>query len=259
MRTADDFVTGPEGPIRPRLPEPPLPVRAVLFDFSGTLFQMASYPERVSAALGRPVGEPETNRILSGLEAGLSDPDVVAAQRGRDVSAAAHRHAFTAWYASVPTLARVADALYDQLRMPQHWVPYEDTRGTLDALAEAGVAIGIVSDVGWDLRPTFAHHELDGHVGAWVHSCDHGTEKPDPLLFRYACERLGVASAEALMVGDVPGKDGGAATAGIRSYVLPAGQVPGSRRGLDAVLRLADVTAASRSSGSRRGSGSGRT
>jgi len=46
---------------------------------------------------------------------------------------------------------------------------------------------------------------------------------------------------EALMVGDVPAKDGGAAAAGIRSYVLPAGQVPGSRRGLDAVLRLAGV------------------
>ncbi|THA25980.1 HAD family hydrolase [Streptomyces sp. RKND-216] len=266
---ADLFVTGPEGPIRPRGAEPVEPVRAVLFDFSGTLFQMAPYPDRVRAALGRPVGEAEMDRILGGLEAGLADPDVAAAQHGRDVSAPAHRHAFTTWYGSAPELAPVAGALYDQLRTPEHWVPYTDTRETLGALAAAGIGVGVVSDVGWDLRPTFAHHGLDDPVGAWVHSCDHGTEKPDPVLFRHACDVLGVTPGQALMVGDVPAKDGGAAAAGIRSYVLPAGQVPGSRRGLDAVLRLAGVPgsagrrggvrAPSRSSGSRRGSGSDRT
>ncbi|MEW2706640.1 hypothetical protein [Streptomyces koyangensis] len=39
------------------------------------------------------------------------------------------------------------------------------------------------------------------------------------------------------MVGDHPGKDGGAAGAGLRSYVFPAGAAPGGVRGLDAVLR----------------------
>lgn len=98
--------------------------------------------------------------------------------------------------------------------------------------------MGVVSDVGWDLRPTFAHHGLDRFIGAWVHSYEHHTEKPDPLLFRHACRRLGTTPAQALMVGDHPAKDGGAAGAGLRSYVLPSGAAPGSRRGLDAVLRL---------------------
>lgn len=167
---------------------------------------------------------------------------MVAAQHGRNVSAEAHRHAFTTWYASVPDLAPVAVALYEQLRTPEHWLPYADTLETLAALDGAGVRVGVVSDVGWDLRPTFAHHGLDGYVGAWVHSYEYGTEKPDPLLFRHACAELGVSPAEALMVGDVQAKDGGAAAAGLRAYVLPAGQVPGSVRGLDAVLRLAGVT-----------------
>ncbi|MFG3365688.1 hypothetical protein ACGF0K_11975 [Streptomyces sp. NPDC048156] len=55
---------------------------------------------------------------------------------------------------------------------------------------------------------------------------------------RLACDELGVAPAEALMVGDHPAKDGGAVAAGLRAYVLPAGAAPGARRGLDAVVRL---------------------
>ncbi|WP_344322600.1 HAD-IA family hydrolase [Streptomyces macrosporus] len=220
-------------------PGPPPPVRAVLFDFSGTLFQVGTYADRIRAALGRPVDEAAMDLMLSGLEAGLSDPAVVVAQRARDVSAEAHRHAFTTWYASVPELAEVAEVLYGQLRSPEHWVPYADTGTTLARLADAGLALGVVSDVGWDLRPTFAHHGLDHFFSSWVHSYEHRSEKPDPLLFRHACRELGADPSRTLMVGDHPAKDGGAAGAGLRAYVLPAGASPGAWRGLDAVVRLA--------------------
>lgn len=235
-------VCGPEGPLRPTPgSSSPVPVRAVLFDFSGTLFQIRSYADRIRAVLPRPLGESELSALLDGLEAGLSDPDVMAAQRGRDVSSHAHRHAFTTWYASVPALVPYAEALYEQLRTPEHWLPYADAEITLERLDRHGVAMGVVSDVGWDLRPTFAHHGLDKFIASWVHSYEHDTEKPDPLLFHLACGRLGAEPAETLMVGDHPAKDGGAAAAGLRSYVVPAGAAPGSHRGLDAVLRLVDL------------------
>jgi putative hydrolase of the HAD superfamily len=217
-------------------------VRAVLFDFSGTLFQMASYADRIRAALERLVDEAEMDRLLDGLEAGLADPGVIQAQLGRDVSSRAHRHAFTTWYASVPELAAYAGALYEQLKAPEHWVPYADTEATLRALRGAGVALGVVSDVGWDLRATFAHHRLDHYFSTWVHSYAYDTEKPDPVLFEHACRELDVDPVRTLMVGDHPAKDGGAAGAGLRSYVLPAGAAPGARRGLDAVLRLVGIT-----------------
>lgn len=231
-------VSGPEGPIRALPTAEVPPVSAVLFDFSGTLSQTASYADRIRAALHAPVGEERMARLLDGLEAGLSDPEVVAAQPARDVSPEAHRHAFTTWYASVPELAPVAGRLYEQLRSPDHWVPYADTGAVLGRLTGAGIPLGVVSDVGWDLRATFARHGLDHHFGAWVHSHEHRTEKPDPHLFHLACRALGVAPARTLMVGDHPAKDGGAAGAGLRSYVLPAGAAPGGVRGLDAVLRL---------------------
>ncbi|MFE7029775.1 HAD family hydrolase [Streptomyces sp. NPDC057621] len=143
-------------------------------------------------------------------------------------------------------LAACTDALYAQLQAPEHWVPYADTRSTLARLTEAGIALGVVSDVGWDLRATFAHHGLDRHFSSWVHSYAHETEKPDPVLFAHACRELGVDPAETLMVGDHPAKDGGAAGAGLRAYVLPAGAVPGAPRGLDAVLRLAGAAGVGR-------------
>ncbi|MEU0823170.1 HAD family hydrolase [Streptomyces mirabilis] len=215
-------------------------MQAVLFDCSGTLFQIGTYADRIRAAMAEPVDEVAMDVTLSGLEAGLSDPDVIEAQRGRDVSSKAHRHAFTTWYASVPELAPVADVLDEQLQAPEHWVPYAGHRVHTGPTDSERHGSGVVSDVGWDLRATFAHHGLDHYFSSWVHSYEHDTEKPDPLLFQHACRELGVAPEETLMVGDHPAKDGGAAGAGLRSYVLPGRATPGSRRGLDAVLRLAD-------------------
>ncbi|MEW2223195.1 HAD-IA family hydrolase [Streptomyces sp. NPDC006990] len=236
-------VCGPEGPIRAgaTASAAPVPLRAVLFDFSGTLFQIGTYADRIRAALGRPVGEAEMDHLLDGLERGLTEPAVVAAQQARDVSAAAHRRAFTAWYASVPELAPVAEVLYEQLRAPGHWVPYADTGATLAALRGAGLTLGVLSNIGWDLRETFAHHGVAEYFSCWVHSYEHATEKPDPALFRTACRELGADPDETLMVGDHPAADGGAAGAGLRAYVLPAGASPGGVRGLDAVLHLAGI------------------
>ncbi|MEV8312607.1 HAD-IA family hydrolase [Streptomyces sp. NPDC059900] len=233
-------VAGPEGPICAVAPAPVTRPEAVLFDFSGTLFQIKAYEDRIRAALPHPVDGSAMDAILTSLEAGLADPAVIGAQHARDVSSAAHRHAFTTWYASAPALAPFAGVLYDQLRSPEHWLPYADTEKTLAALDARGIALGVVSDVGWDLRPTFALHGLDRWFGSWVHSYEHATEKPDPRLFAHACAELGVAQADTLMVGDHPAKDGGAAGAGLRSYVLPGGAAPGAVRGLDAVLRLVD-------------------
>jgi HAD superfamily hydrolase (TIGR01509 family) len=123
------------------------------------------------------------------------------------------------------------------------WVPYGDTGGFLRALADRGVPVGVVSDIGWDIRGHARAAGLEDLVGTWVLSCEEGVEKPAPVLFRTACARLGVDPRRTLMVGDNPVRDGGAVAAGLRALVLASEQRDGDR-GLGDVLALLRPTRA---------------
>jgi FMN phosphatase YigB (HAD superfamily) len=61
--------------------------------------------------------------------------------------------------------------------------------------------------------------------------------KPSPVIFEHALASLDALPAEALMVGDHPVADGGAAELGLRTLILPM-SAPGSRHGLARVLDL---------------------
>jgi len=106
----------------------------------------------------------------------------------------------------------------------------------LERLKKRGVRIGIVSDFHYPLRPHFEHDGLASFVDSYTLSFEH-MQKPDPGLFQITLEQFGVMQRETLMVGDGARRDGGAASVGITTLILP--QVPNStRRGLDVVLPL---------------------
>ena len=216
----------------------PVPgVAAVLFDFSNTLFHMVDAPTwlaRVATVTGRDL---DFDAVLADVAAAAARPDVVVAQEGRDLSDAAHRQAMRVWFAAVPALAGVEDAAVDVLRAPDAWVPYPDTAEVLAALAARGVPVAVVSDIGWDIRVHARRAGLEHLVGAWTLSCEVGVEKPDPAVFRAACDALGVDPRATLMVGDNPARDGGAVAVGCRAFVLPAEHRLGER-GLREVLDL---------------------
>jgi HAD superfamily hydrolase (TIGR01509 family) len=126
---------------------------------------------------------------------------------------------------------------------PGGWVPFSDTEPTLRALKEAGIAVAVVSDAGWDIRIMFRAAGLEDYVDTFVLSYEVGVIKPAPEPFLRACTDVGVGVSRALMVGDNALPDGGALAAGIAVYLLPLAS-PGGRRGLDGVLRLAGVASA---------------
>jgi HAD superfamily hydrolase (TIGR01549 family) len=126
--------------------------------------------------------------------------------------------------------------LYERVMDPHSWVPYADTRSTLEAVRQRGLKVGVVSNVPADLRPVFAKHRLDGLVDSYTHSFEVGAEKPDPAIFFAAGKSLGVAPSETLMVGDHE-VDRGAERAGMRVLILPT-EFDGDVRGLDRVLAL---------------------
>ncbi|GAB2971756.1 HAD-IA family hydrolase [Streptomyces pseudoechinosporeus] len=221
---------------------------AVLFDFSGTLFRIESAECWLRAVLAEAevsLPEPELLRAARDLDmvgalpggavpSGRVPDELAPVWEIRDKSAELHRAAYTGVSRQVPLPdPALHDALYDRHMTPAAWRPYPDTAEVLGALRERGVAVGVVSNIGWDLRPVFREHGLDPYVDAYVLSYEHGIQKPDPRLFATACDALGVDPRDALMVGDDRRADGGAATLGCAVHFvdhLPVTQRPDGLR-----------------------------
>ncbi|MFJ8857736.1 HAD family hydrolase [Streptomyces sp. NPDC102451] len=224
-------------------------IKGVLFDFSGTLFRIESVESWLRAVLDARSATVEqadfehwTRRLTAAgaLPGGPAPeripPSLAAAWADRDRTARTHREAYTglAREAELPDPG-LYDALYDRHMSPAAWRPYPDAEEVLRGLHRNGVAVGIVSNIGWDLRPVFRAHGLDDHVDAYVLSYEHGVQKPDPHLFRTACALLELDPAEVVMVGDDRVADAGAAAVGCEvRFVdhLPVAERPDALRAL---------------------------
>ncbi|GAA3644307.1 HAD family hydrolase [Lentzea roselyniae] len=190
-------------------------IKAVLFDFAGTLF-------------GRPTHRWLSPAHLSVLRAPA--PYVArmnAAERAvweaRDLTALANRSAY--W-----TLFRLAglsmpDDVFQRLHNPAFWVPYPDAPAALAAARP--LKVGVLSNISWDIRPVFARESLV--VDAFALSFEIGFAKPSARAFEAACVRLDVEPSECLYVGDDPVADGAAVAAGLRFAQIstaPVGRRP---------------------------------
>ncbi|BBB01675.1 putative hydrolase [Actinacidiphila reveromycinica] len=224
-----------------------------MFDFSGTLFRIESCERWLRGALGAEgveAADDEVARYAKELERAGAQPGgppperlpdrLAEAWRTRDLTAERHRAAYTALSRSAGLPWDVHDALYERHRSPAAWQPYPDTARVLAELRGRGVPVAVVSNIGWDLRPVFRVHGVADLVDAFVLSYEHEAQKPDPRLFRVALDRLGVsgdAVRDAVMVGDSPEADGGAAALGCR--VLLVDPLPVADRP-DALLAVLD-------------------
>lgn len=217
-------------------------LRAVLFDFSGTLFRLEGddswfdgitvdeqvVDAHVQAELMRRVTAPT----------GSSVPMSEEQQHNwahRDLEPHLHREAYLHVLRESGLTGEDAAALYPKLVDPASWTPYPDTAATLNGLRDAGIKTAIVSNIAFDLRPALA--AAGTAAGEYVLSFEIGAVKPDPAIFEAALSRLGVEPADALMVGDSEEADGGALAVGCAFALvdpLPTGERPD---GLIAALR----------------------
>jgi putative hydrolase of the HAD superfamily len=210
----------------------------VLFDWGDTLFH-APHASEVIVSFARSSGvalsDVRARQMWDEVWALGKTPEEIA--KGRDLSMEAHRRVwadlFSRFDRVVPGLSQ---ALYARVMDPRSWVPYADTRATLEAVRRRGLKVGVVSNVPADLRPVFAKHKLDTLVDSFTHSFEVAAEKPDPAIFLAAAKSLGVKPNETLMVGDHE-VDRGAERAGMRAFILPT-EFRGDVRGLDRVLAL---------------------
>lgn len=83
---------------------------------------------------------------------------------------------------------------------------FPDTLATLDALRARGVRLGLCSN----LAVNYAQPIIDllqGRMDALTWSFEAGAIKPSPMIYAKACEALGCAPADVLMVGDTASAD----------------------------------------------------
>jgi HAD superfamily hydrolase (TIGR01549 family) len=258
-------IGGAYGAFVPEQAEPPIPgtstgsgssgtvalrrTEAVLFDFHGTLAQVedaVTWVRAAAAECGTALGvAPATilaDRLVTAGRAGgpppaRVPPHLMEVWAARDLYEYAHRAAFTGLAETVhTTIEGLPEALYERLLSPRGWRAYADAAATMAGLKAAGTRIGIVSNIGFDIRPVFETYGLADYVDAYVLSYEIGRLKPDPAIFEYACAKLQVDPEHALMVGDTP-SDAAAVAIGCTAYVVPAAG-PGQANGLSAVSTL---------------------
>ncbi|MHC9290939.1 HAD family hydrolase [Mycobacterium sp. LTG2003] len=196
-------------------------VKAVLFDFSGTLFRLE---EDESWFAGIAVDEREVDgHVQAELMRRLTAPTGRSVQMSdeqyhawvnRDLAPHLHREAYLHVLRESGLTDHHAEELYARVIDPDSWTAYPDSAAVLKTLKRQGIKTAIVSNIAFDVRPAFAAIGADDDVDEFILSFEVGAVKPNAAIFTTALDRLGVAAQDALMVGDSEEADGGAKAVG---------------------------------------------
>lgn len=222
--------------------------RAVLFDFSGTLFRLEeddSWFEGIQVderAVDGHVQAELMRRLTAPTGSSVEmDEQTHRAWTNRDLAPQLHREAYLHVLRESGLADHHAKTLYDRVIDTASWSPYPDTATVLAGLHRRGVKTAIVSNIAFDVRPAFAALGVLTDVDEYVLSFEVGAVKPNPEIFQTALARLGVAAEDALMVGDSEEADGGARDVGCRFALVDP--LPTDRRpdGLLGALRAEGV------------------
>ena len=113
-----------------------------------------------------------------------------------------------------------------------HFRVVEGAAEALDSLRGAGLRLACVGNWDCSLTSVLERVGLAARFDTIVSSAVAGVEKPDPHIFHLALDRLGVAPARALHIGDGDATDReGARAAGLRFEPVPLATLP-ARLGL---------------------------
>ncbi|WIM95951.1 HAD family hydrolase [Actinoplanes oblitus] len=203
-------------------------MRAIVFDFFGTLTDPAAERDRLAAfaATARSLGVP-VDRFTAAMT-GSFPRRIVGAHGGtRDTLLAMARSC-----GAEPNDDRLTAAVSihhagaEIVRRPR-----PEALGVLDGLRAEGYLLGLLSDCSselveaWPATPYASR--IDVPVFSWRERC----RKPDPRLYATVAERLGVRAAECWFVGDGGSRElDGARRAGMRPVLVTNVAYPDARQ-----------------------------
>jgi putative hydrolase of the HAD superfamily len=205
-------------------------IRAVLFDFGGTLFdyETVAEGERESIIeLARWAGvETDAGTIRRAYRAALKRVFYEYLPRSYYL----HRDLFRD---VLQAMAQSFGARFTEEQLTRYWAVQRQRRerdfvlrdgvhDTLSALRARGVHIGMVSNVDDDqLAHMLELARIEAHFDSILSSEQAQSCKPDPVIFSEALRRAGCVPQEALFVGDSLHQDiAGANRIGLRSVLI---------------------------------------
>jgi putative hydrolase of the HAD superfamily len=178
----------------------PVTIRAVIFDLYGTL--VPEFPhedfyasiDHMATVLGADA---------PAFRDGWNDT-VVSRQTGAFTTMDENVLAICATLGlGAPSPEDVTAALARRAEMYARWFhPRVGAVETLTELRARGFPLGLISMCAPDTPPIWRASPFAGLVDVEVFSSEVGLRKPDPAIYRYACERLGVEPREVLYCGD---------------------------------------------------------
>jgi FMN phosphatase YigB (HAD superfamily) len=211
-----------------RAPQPPARARACLIDVYDTIL-ISRFEARMTAVvepLGIPVGD------------WLAEFEKLREDRDRGKVTVADSYARTLRAIGVdPDPALVADMCRRDAEFSETYVRLcDDTLPFLKWLRGSGVRTALVSNCADTTRAQLERMGVTPLVDAVVLSCEVGSIKPEPEIYRRALGELGTAAADAVFIDDQAAFCAGAAAVGIRPVqILRAetggGSGPGSGSG----------------------------
>ncbi|MFL6095134.1 MAG: HAD family hydrolase, partial [Blastococcus sp.] len=154
-------------------------VRGVLFDWRGTLAVSTTDEEWAAAALRR-LGRPTDAEAVGKLAPRLAQVADELDGPGIDSDADLHRRTYHRVLAGLGLDPELVAALYEVESDPACNVFAEDAAHTVTALRDAGLRIGVVSDIHVDIRPAFAAAGIP--VDVFTLSFEQGVQKPAPEM-----------------------------------------------------------------------------
>lgn len=237
-------------------------IRAVLFDFYGTLARATSWGapyEEVLGAHGLTLSEDARLRWRQEVFDGQDHRQHSASRRHYEAwetdrlrrLAVACGGPDTPGAATADTDAIVADLFHASRDFVME--AYPEVPAVLAAVRASGRTAAVCSNWGWDLDRALDQAGLAPLVDLAVTSAQAGTRKPHPQIFHHTLYQCGVPPTEALFVGDTWGPDvEGPLAVGMRAVHVRRGPTDGPR-GDDSseapedlpagALRIGDLTA----------------
>jgi phosphoglycolate phosphatase len=199
-------------------------IQAIIFDKDGTLEDSGDYLRNLSQKRARlidaqipGVGEPLLMAFgVNGLTLDPAGLQAVGSRYENEIAAAAYVAETGRGWSAALDIVRGAFEEVDRVMESTPAAMFPGCLASIESLATAGIKLGIVSAATTSQVVKFAHyHHLQSYFQVILGS-DLQFAKPDPRLFQFACQELGVKPDRTLMVGDstwdmVMGSQGGAA------------------------------------------------